>query len=106
MKNNKFILLPKAEKIKFYRKLHQSLARKYGTKENHFSHKKVSFIRESHFRFGLNKNQTIKKAERLMYRPHHKRNHKIAWYLHLCAFLKNCPPEVWEDITQEAEYGG
>jgi len=92
------------ERRKLFFKLHASLAKKYGTAENHLSFKKIGFIRQQVIGLKLSKAQVIRKAENMMYRPHDKRRHKISWYLHLNNFLKNCDNKVWADITQHTEY--
>ena len=98
-------ILPQEQKklIKVWRKLDQSLSKKYGTKENRLSFKKIGFIRQSFNALGLTKKQTIKRAESFAYRERNKRRHKIVWYLYIATFLKNCSDEVWQEINQEVK---
>jgi hypothetical protein len=97
------IVSDQRQRQKQFLKLHLEIAKKYRTSDNHFSHRKVGFIRQCYYRFGLNLKQTIKRVEEIMYRPHNKRTHAISWYLHLNSFLQSCSKETWIDINQPLE---
>jgi len=78
------------------------MAKKYGTKKNHFSHKKVGFIRGSFFGFDKDRDQTVKWVKEKLELPKRRRHHSLKWYQYLLNFLKNeCSNDVWEDLTQE-----
>jgi hypothetical protein len=100
MLNRNSIITDPREQRKKYIKLHAEIAKKYGTADNHFSHKKVGFVRDSYFNLQLDKKKTIKRAEEMMYRNHDKRKHSITWYLYLTNFLRKCTDEEWKDINR------
>lgn len=89
------------KKILHYLKTERKLSKKFGTAENRLSYKKISFIRGAHFKSKMDKKQTIRFAEKIMYRDENRRKHPIVWYMQISNFLKNCGDEVWEEITRE-----
>lgn len=92
------------DKIRFFRRLHNQITKKYKTPENHLTYKKINSIRYKVLHDGLTQKQLLEFYENKMFDSKNKRNHSIKWYLRIYNFIKNCTPEVWQDVTKSIEY--
>jgi hypothetical protein len=104
MNQRELSLAEKKAKNKYFSKFHLSLVKKYGTKENHFSYKKINLLRALIFSEHLDREGIIKYCELKMEMPHAKRKHPIVWYNYLLNFVKYCTDDVWKDLSQPKKF--
>lgn len=103
-KKHKSLSPEKIEALKFYAQAHRYLVKKYGTRQNHFSLKKVICIRHFCVGKGFTREQMLSLISSKMTLKRDYRRHPIIWYQRLYDFILTLTPEQWKEITQVTPY--